>query len=132
MRTAILVLMLLLLASAARAQAVDRPATWTDTSSNEANFIIQKCAGVCTASSTGWSQVGMVAANITSFLITGALPGSTTSYRVGATNSAGTGWSTVVTDILPLVIPTAPTIFTLPPCKLLTETAPGSGLYQCS
>jgi len=30
------------------------------------------------------------------------------------------------------VPPIAPGTFTLPPCKVLTETAPGSGLYQCS
>jgi len=131
MKVLSIIVLTLLLAGAAHA--VDRQASWTDTSNNETGFIFQKCSGVCTAASTGWAQIGAtLPVNTTSFLITGMLPGSTTSYRVGATNAGGTGWSLIVVDVLPPIPPTSPGTFTLPPCKVLTETAPGSGLYQCS
>lgn len=131
MRTSLIAL-ILLVASALPAQAIDRQAQWTDNSANETGFIVQRCPGICTAASTAWTQITVTPVNSTSFLITGALPGTTTSYRVGATNAIGTGWSPIVVDVLPIAGPSAPKVFTLPPCTTLTETAPGSGLYQCS
>jgi len=132
MKAFILAAILLL---AAPALAVDRMASWTDLSNNETGFRVQKCPGNCSGTGTfTWTEITVTPINATSFLITGVAPGSTTSYRVGATNTAGTGWSSIVVDVVPLVPvpPTAPGVFTLPPCKVLTETAPGSGLYQCS
>ena len=125
-----IILTVALLLWAANAQAVDRPAAWVDNSNNETGFIVQKCPGDCTKVGVfTWTPIAVTPINATSFLITGALPGSTTSYRVGATNAGGTSWSNILVDTLPSV---GPTSFTLPPCKTLTETAPGSGLYQCS
>lgn len=119
---------LMLLASSA--QAIDRIAAWIDNSNNETNFVVQRCSGICTVSGA-WTEIVRLGANVTGYTITGAQPNTTTSYRVGALNAAGTAYSAILVDVIPLapLPPTAP-VFTLPPCKTLTETAPG--IYRCN
>ena len=135
MRTLFIPLMLavlLLIAATAYGQTVNRQATWTDNSSNEANFIVQKCNGNCSVAGTfTWTQIGTPAANATSFLISNVPVNTTTSYRVGATNSGGTSWSNIFVDVIPGIPPTPPTVFNLPPCKILT-LIPGTTNYSCS
>jgi titin len=57
--------------------------TWTQNSSNENGFAIER------STSTGWLQVGSVGANITTFTDGSLSAWTTYSYRVRAFNSAG-------------------------------------------
>jgi hypothetical protein len=60
--------------------------TWTDASSNESGFSIERCTGRrCTA----FSVVGQVGPNVTSFSNTGLSARTQYRYRVRAFNSAG-------------------------------------------
>ena len=59
--------------------------TWTDASSNEDQFLIERRTGTV----GGWTQIGMVGANSTAFVDAGTIPRQRYSYRVRARNSAG-------------------------------------------
>jgi hypothetical protein len=77
--------------------------TWTDTSSNETGFEVQRAAaGV-------WATVGDTARNVATYTDTGLTSGVLYSYRVRALGaSTNSGWTTAV-DIAPgTVAPTAP------------------------
>jgi hypothetical protein len=69
---------------AAAAQGFDVTLTWTDNSATESGFRIERLE------SGTWNQVGVVAANVTTF--TQTVPGvtATYTYRVEALNDAGT------------------------------------------
>lgn len=59
--------------------------SWTDNSSNEAGFKIERSPD----GSTGWTQMQMTAANSTTWDDTGLTAGTPYYYRVRATNTAG-------------------------------------------
>jgi hypothetical protein len=59
--------------------------TWTDTSSNESNFVVERD----TSSSFSSPTVATVGANVASYADTGLSPSTTYYYRVKATNSGG-------------------------------------------
>jgi Bacterial Ig domain/Fibronectin type III domain len=58
---------------------------WTDNTSNEAGFRIERK----TEDSSSWDQAGMVGANVTTFPNTGLTSDTTYTYRVRAYNDAG-------------------------------------------
>ncbi len=58
---------------------------WTDTSSNESGFAIERAS----SASGPWSQIASAAANATSYSNSGLSPNTKFYYRVAATNSAG-------------------------------------------
>jgi subtilisin family serine protease len=66
--------------------------TWTDNSSNETNFAVERCTGsssLC-ASQGSWSvRTSTLAANTESYADSGLSRRTTYTYRVKATNSAG-------------------------------------------
>jgi hypothetical protein len=57
--------------------------TWTDNSSNETGFQIEKKSGGC-SSTNSWSRIATVGKNIKSYSNTGQSSGKTNSYRVRA------------------------------------------------
>ncbi len=72
--------------------------TWSDNSDNENNFVIERCDQISlmgvgqkkTASCTGrWRPIGIVGANVTSYVDSTILSNRTYTYRVKATNSIG-------------------------------------------
>ncbi len=66
--------------------------TWTDNSNNETNFTVERCTGSSSycASQGSWSvRTSTLAANTTSYTDTGLSRKTTYTYRVKATNSAG-------------------------------------------
>jgi hypothetical protein len=68
---------------------------WSDNSNNENNFVIERCdqvtiTGKMAASCAGgWRVLGMVDANVTSYVDHMVLPNQTYIYRVRALNHAG-------------------------------------------
>jgi hypothetical protein len=78
--------------------------SWTDNSSNETGFIIQR-----SENGTSFSQVTAVGANVTSFTNTGLAASTTYYYRVIAHNTVGdSGYSNVSSAITASVAPAAP------------------------
>jgi hypothetical protein len=70
--------------------------TWSDTSDNESNFIIERCDQVQLASKDGtatctgtWRTVATVSANTTKYIDRTASTNQTYIYRVKAVNSQG-------------------------------------------
>ena len=61
--------------------------TWSDNASNETGFVIERCQG---AGCSNFAVVGTVGANVTSYNNTGLTASTSYSYRVAATNGAGT------------------------------------------
>ena len=74
-----------LTASAASASQINL--TWTDHASNESGFVVERCQG---AGCSSFAAVGTVGANTTSYNNTGLTASTSYSYRVAATNGAGT------------------------------------------
>jgi hypothetical protein len=71
-------------ASAATRSRIDL--IWTDNSTNESGFKIERCAG---AGCTNFAQIATVAANVTGFSNTGLIRSKSYSYRVRAYNGSG-------------------------------------------
>ena len=78
--------------------------TWTDNSSNEAAFELQRATG-----GGSFSTIANLAANTNGHLDTGLATGTSYSYRVRATNSAGSStWSNTATETTQATAPAAP------------------------
>jgi RHS repeat-associated protein len=78
--------------------------SWTRTSNNESGFKVER-----STDGTAFSQVGTVAAGVTTYADTGRTSGSSYWYRVRATNGAGdSAYSNVAT--LKIASPSAPTL----------------------
>jgi hypothetical protein len=60
--------------------------TWTDTSTNESNFILERCTG---SNCTNFAVRATLGANTTSYRDTGLARRTTYRYRVKARNSGG-------------------------------------------
>jgi hypothetical protein len=72
--------------------------TWTDNSSNEDGFKVER-----STDGTTFTQVTQTSANVTTFVDTGLTPGATYTYRVRATNSVGdSGYSNTASVTTPL------------------------------
>jgi Concanavalin A-like lectin/glucanases superfamily/Chitobiase/beta-hexosaminidase C-terminal domain/Family of unknown function (DUF6298) len=72
--------------------------SWGDTSTNEANFQIERKTGT----NGTYVQIALVSADVTSYVDSNLIDGTTYCYRVSALNSAGTsGYSNEACDIAP-------------------------------
>ena len=91
--------------------------TWTDGSSNENGFSIERLDGGT------WSQIGWVGADITTYNQTGLSPGAAYSYRVLAFNAAG---NSAVTNAVSVTTPAASQIPAAPTNLAVTGTTPTS------
>lgn len=83
--------------------------SWSDNSNNESGFEIDRCAG---SGCTNFAQIATTGAGVNSFSNTGLAAGTTYTYRVRATNSAGdSGNSNVAsaTTTAGAAVPAAPT-----------------------
>ena len=93
--------------SVTRAAATNVSLGWTDNSTDETAFAIER-----SPDSTSWAQIGTVGANATSYTDLTVAASTAYSYRVRATNGAGSsGFSNVVTVTTPAApaAPAAPT-----------------------
>lgn len=85
---------------------------WTDASTNEAGFKIERCTG---AGCSDFAQIATVGANVTSYSNTGLTASTSYSYRVRAYNGAGdSAYSHVASATTPAApaLPNAPTNLT--------------------
>jgi hypothetical protein len=87
--------------------------SWTDNSTDEINFKIERCLG---AGCTNFVEIAQTAAGVTSFSNTGLAASTTYNYRVRASNlggnSAYSNSSEATTLVLTPSIPAAPTSLT--------------------
>jgi subtilisin len=88
--------------------------TWTDASTNETGFKIERCAG--TAPCSSFTQIATVGAGATTFSNTGLAASSTYTYRVRAYNAGGDSAYSNHADA---------TTFDAPPAPALTLSATG-------
>lgn len=92
--------------SATNISGTENSLSWTDNSSNETGFFIERAVGA----PSGWSVVGTTSANVTSFNDTGAAANQTYYYRVRAYNMAGnSSYSNNDYSITATAAPAAPT-----------------------
>jgi titin len=81
---------------------------WTDNSTDETGFFIERCTG---AGCSNFAQIATVEANVTSYSNTGLTASTSYSYRVGATNAGGnsdySNIASAVTQAAP-ALPAAP------------------------
>jgi hypothetical protein len=82
---------------------------WTDGSTNELGFKIERCTG---AGCSNFSQVATTAADVTSYSNTGLAGGTSYSCRVRATNGAGDSGYANIASATTLAPPAAPSNLT--------------------
>ena len=78
-------ILMALASSVVESQAADLQLSWSDNSSNESGFVIERKTGT----SGSFVQIATVGANINTYTNTGLTSGTTYCYRVKAYNSAG-------------------------------------------
>lgn len=76
---------------------------WTDTSSNETGFVVERSTG------SGWSTVATPGANAQGATDATAMPGTAYTYRVTARNDAGSSAAVTASVATPQAPPSAPT-----------------------
>ncbi len=94
---------------------------WSDNSSNESGFTIERCVGTaayCGSTPSGWSVRATTGPNVSTFNDTTLEPSTTYSWRVSAFNAAGTS---APTNVLSLTTLPAPVVTAAP--SGLTATA---------
>lgn len=97
--------LLLLPASAWAASTV---LTWTDNSTNETAFDIERKAEACTGS-LPFALLATVGANVVTYTDSAVVEGVTYCYRVDASNSAGkSAYSNTASRTVPFSLPLAP------------------------
>jgi hypothetical protein len=78
--------------------------TWTDLSSNEDGFIIER-----TSAGSSWAEIARVGSNLTAYADVGLQPNTTYTYRVSAFNAGGSSAPSVSASAqTPQGAPTAP------------------------
>jgi hypothetical protein len=88
--------------------------TWTDSSTNEAGFKVERGTG------SGWTQVGTTGSNVTTYTDSGLPCGTSYSYRVRAYNTGGDSGYSAVVGATTFACPTATPAAT--PTAILTPT----------
>ncbi len=98
--------------SASMVHAAQNTLTWTDNSSNEESFTIERALAADVAgcaAALGWTPIATVPANVATFTDPVVNEGATYCYRVKASNPAGSSVaSNVAGRSVPFTIPAAP------------------------
>ena len=83
---------------------------WTESSTNETAFLIERCAGV---QCTNFAQIAQVGANVTSYVDAGLSANASYSYRVRASNGQSfSAYSNTASATTSGALPAAPTALT--------------------
>ena len=97
---------------AAPAWAGQNVLTWTDNSTNEDNFRVQRTTAAdvpACQTTTGFTEIAVTGFNIVTFTDTAVTEGLTYCYRVSAANTAGiSGFSNIAGRAVPFSVPLAP------------------------
>ena len=94
---------------AAPAWAASVSLNWTDNSTNEVTFSIERKAEACSGTTLPFAEIATVPMNVTTFKDTAVAEGLTYCYRVAAQNSAGKStFSNQAGTTVPFTIPAAP------------------------
>ena len=97
---------------AAPAWAAQNVLTWTDNSTNEANFNIERTTAADVAAcqtATGFTSLASVGFNVATFTDAAVTEGTTYCYRVNASNPGGvSAFSNISGRLVPFTIPAAP------------------------
>ena len=103
---------------AAPAWAGQNVLSWTDNSTNEANFNIERTTAATVAAcqtAAGFTALASVDFNVTTFTDSAVTEGTTYCYRVNASNTAGTSaFSNIAGRLVPFSVP-------LPPSNLIAN-----------
>lgn len=85
---------------------------WSDNSSNEAGFTVERCTGapsVCAANAAGWAVIATPGENVSTYIDAGLSAEVTYSWRVKAFNAAGSSiYSNTLSVTTPALPPSAP------------------------
>lgn len=101
-------LAVLLALAAAGANAASNVLSWTDNSTNETSFVINRKIEAC-AGTSAFTQLSTVGANVVTYTDSAVVEGSTYCYEVAGANSAGTSaWSNTAERTVPFTVPVAP------------------------
>ena len=104
--------LLVLLFLAGPAWAAQNILTWTDNSTNEANFNIERTTAATVAAcqtATGFTSLASVGFNVVTFTDAAVVEGITYCYRVNASNKAGaSAFSNIAGRLVPFTVPAAP------------------------
>ena len=109
----VLVLVSLVAAPIPAAHAAGNVLTWTDNSSNEQNFNIERKAEAC-AGGAAFAPLATVGLNIVTFTDLAVVEGTTYCYRVSASNPACTSaFSNTADRSVPFTVPAPPSNLTV-------------------
>ena len=107
------VLVLFLLGWAAPGFAGQNVLSWTDMSTNEQNFNIERKAEAC-AGGAAFVPLATVGLNVVTFTDTAVTEGVTYAYRISASNTAGTSaFSNCAARTVPFSVPAPPSALTV-------------------
>ena len=105
--------LLLLLLSPALGWAATNTLTWTDNSTNEATFHIERKAEACTGTAA-FVEIATTGFNIVTFTDAAVTEGLTYCYRVAASNATGkSAYSNTAGRTVPFSVPAAPSGLTV-------------------
>ena len=103
-----LIVIVALILSAAPAWAASNVLSWTDNSTNEATFHIERKAEACTGTAA-FAEIATTGFNIVTFTDAAVTEGVTYCYRVAASNAAGkSAYSNTAGRTVPFSVPAAP------------------------
>ncbi|MBI4826972.1 MAG: DUF2341 domain-containing protein [Nitrospirae bacterium] len=88
--------------------------SWTDTTTDETGFVLERCAG---AGCSDFAQIAVPGADVTVYSDTGRTLGETYSYRIKAYKTATCGWDTAYSNVR------TETTIVVPPSGLTATTA---------
>ena len=104
---AVMLFLVLLISTAA--QAASAVLTWTDNSTNEQGFDIERKAEACAGTALAFSKIGAVAVNVKTYTDTTVSEGASYCYRVDAFNGpVKSGYSNTAGLTIPFEIPAGP------------------------
>ena len=97
------------LLGAVPAWAASNVLSWSDNSTNEANFVIERKAEASTGTTVPFTTLATTTANIETYTDSAVSEGVTYCYRVAARNTAGTSaYSNTAGRLVPPTVPGAP------------------------
>ena len=101
---------------------------WTDQSTNESGFSVERCTGAI-AACTSFTQVGGTGAGVTAYGDTLVQPGTTYTYRVKAFNAGG---SSAYSNTAEATTQPAPPVTVTASTPTANEAGPVSGVFTIS